>query len=113
MEALHTLEQCYLKVDKISHVEEGNRSSLGVGITFLPRLGCLQAIPNELDLLLGFLNDVRAKDLAFSSFGPVERGTALASIESFKGCHLQTSLVTIVVGKLREWQTVFPLGPIR
>jgi hypothetical protein len=67
MEALHTLERCHLKVDKISHVE-GNRSSLGVGITFLPRLGCLQAILNELDLLLGFFNDVRAKDLAFSSF---------------------------------------------
>jgi hypothetical protein len=67
MEALHTLERCYSKVDKISHVE-GNRSSLGVGITFLPRLGCLQAIPNELDLLLGFLKDVRAKDLAFSGF---------------------------------------------
>jgi hypothetical protein len=87
MKALHTLERCYSKVDKISHVE-GNGSSLGVSITFLPRLGCLQAIPNELDLLLSFLNDVRAKDLAFSIFGRVERGTELASIESFKGCHL-------------------------
>jgi hypothetical protein len=65
-----------------------------------------------LDLLLGFLNDVRTKDLPFSSFRPVERGTSLASIESFKGGHLQTSLVTIIVGKLHEWQTVFPLGSI-
>jgi hypothetical protein len=111
MEALHTLEWCYSKVDKISHVE-GNRSSLGVGITFLPRLGCLQTIPNELDLLLGFLNDVRAKDLAFSGYRPVERGTTLASIESFKRGHLQTSFVTIIVGKLRERQTVLPLGSI-
>jgi hypothetical protein len=112
MEALHTLERGYPKVDKISHVE-GNRSPLGVGITLLPRLGCLQAILNELDLLLGFLNDVRAKDLALSNFGPVERGTTLASIESFKGGHLQASLVNIIVGKLSEWQTVFPLGSIR
>jgi hypothetical protein len=111
MEALHTLEWCYSKVDKISHVE-GNRSSFGVGITFLPRLGCLQTILNELDLLLGFLNDVRAKDLAFSGFRPVERGTTLASVESFKRGHLQTSLVTIIVGKLRERQIVFPLGSI-
>jgi hypothetical protein len=67
MEALHTLEWCHSKIDKISHIE-GNGSSLRVGITFLSGLGCLQTIPNELDLLLGFLNDVRAKDLALSSF---------------------------------------------
>jgi hypothetical protein len=84
MEALHTLERCHSKVDEVSHVE-GNRSSLGIGITLLSRLGCLQTIPNELDLLLSLLNDVRAKDLAFSRFRPVERGTALASVESFKG----------------------------
>jgi hypothetical protein len=111
MEVLHTLEWCHSKVDKISHIE-GNRSSLRVGITFLPGLGCLQTIPNELDLLLGLLNDIRAKDLAFSHFRPVERGTALASVESFKRGHLQTSLVTIIVGKLCKWQTVFPLGSI-
>jgi hypothetical protein len=101
MEALHTLECCHSKVDKISHVE-GNRSSLRVGITFLLGLGCLQMVPNELDLLLGLLNDIRAKDLAFSRFGPVERGMALASVESFKGGHLQTSLVAIVIGELGE-----------
>jgi hypothetical protein len=102
MEALHTLERCHSKVDKISHVE-GNRSSLRVSITFLPRLGCLQTILIELDLLLGLLNDIWAKDLAFSRFGPVERGTALASIEGFRRGHLQTSLVAIIVGKLCEW----------
>jgi hypothetical protein len=112
MEALHTLERCHSKVDKVSHVE-GNRSSLGIGITLLSRLGCLQTIPDELDLLLGLLNNVRAKDLAFSRSGPVERGTALTSVESFKGGHLQTSLVIVIVGKLCERQTVFPLGYIR
>jgi hypothetical protein len=87
MEALHTLERCHSKVDKISHVE-GNWSSLRVSITFLPRLSCLQPIPNELDFLLGLLNDIRDKDLAFSCLRPVERGTALASIEGFKRGHL-------------------------
>jgi hypothetical protein len=112
METLHTFEWCHSKVDKISHVE-GNWSSLRVSITFLPGLGCLQTIPNELDLLLGLLNDIRAKDLAISCFGLVERGTELASVEGFKRGHLQTSLVAIIVGKLRKWQTVFPLGSIR
>jgi hypothetical protein len=112
MEALHTLEWCHSKIDKISHVE-GNRPSLRVSIALLSGLGCLQTIPNELDLLFGLLNDIRPKYLAFSSLGPVDRGTALASVEGFKRGHLQASLVAIVVGKLREWQTVFPLGSIR
>jgi hypothetical protein len=38
---------------------------------------------------------------------------ALAAIQGFKGGHLQTSLVAIVVGKISEQQTVFPLGSIR
>jgi hypothetical protein len=112
MEPLHTLERCHSKIDKISHVE-GNRPSLGVGIALLSGLGGLQTIPNELDLFFGLLNDIGPKYLAFSSLGPIKRGTALASIEGFKRGHLQTSLVAIVVGELREWQTVFPLGSIR
>jgi hypothetical protein len=76
-------------------------------------LGHFEAVSNELDLLLGFLDDVGAKDLALSSFRPVEWGTALASIKGFKGGHLQTSLVAIVVGKLSEQQAVFLLGSIR
>jgi hypothetical protein len=67
MEALHTLEWGHSKVDKVSHVE-GNRSSLGIGITLLSRLGRFEAVSNELDLLLSFLDDVGAKDLALSSF---------------------------------------------
>jgi hypothetical protein len=112
MEALHSLERCHSKVDKISHVE-GNRPSLRVSIALLPGLGCFQTIPNELDLLFGLLNDIGPKDLALSCFGPIERGTALASVEGFKRGHLQASLVAIIIGKLREWQTVFPLGSIR
>jgi hypothetical protein len=67
MEALHTLEWCHSKVDKVSCVE-GNRSSLGVGITLLSRLGCLETVADKLDLFLGLLDDVGAKDLALSSF---------------------------------------------
>jgi hypothetical protein len=102
MEALHTLERCHSKLDKISHVE-GNRPSLRVGIALLPGLGYLQTIPNELDLLFGLFNDIGPKYLAFSSLGPVKRGTALAFVKSFERGHLQASLVAIVVGKLREW----------
>jgi hypothetical protein len=111
MEALHTLEWCDSKVDKISHIES-DRSPLWVGVTLLSRLGCFQAIADELDLLFGLLDNVGPKYLAFSSLGPVERGTALASIESFKRGHLQTSLIAIVVGELSERQAVLPLGSV-
>jgi hypothetical protein len=111
MEALHTLERCDSKVDKVSHIE-GNMSPFRVSITLLSRLGYLQTVADVLDLLLGFLDDIRPKHLALSSLRPVERGTALAAIQGFKGGHLQTSLVAIVVGELGKWQTVLPLGPV-
>jgi hypothetical protein len=107
MKALHTLEWCDSKVDKVSHIE-GNRSSPIVGITLLSRLGCLQTIADELDLLFGFLNDIRSKHLALSSLRPVERGTTLSAIYGFEGGHLQTGLIDIVVGELDEWQAIFP-----
>jgi hypothetical protein len=111
MEALHTLEWCDSKVDKISHIE-GDRSSFWVGITLLSGLGCFQTVADELDLLFGLLDDIGPKYLAFSSLGLVERGTALAFVKSFKGGHLQTSLVTIIVGKLSKWQAVLPFGSV-
>jgi hypothetical protein len=45
-------------------------------------------VADEMDLLLGFLDDIRPKHLALSSLRPVERGTALAAIQGFKGGHL-------------------------
>jgi hypothetical protein len=64
-------------------------------------------------LLFGFLDDIRTKYLAFSSFRPVERGSAFMAIQGFEGGHLKTSLVAIVVGEFGEWQAVLPFGSIR
>jgi hypothetical protein len=63
-------------------------------------------------LLFGFFDNIRAKHLAFSSFRPVERGSAFVAIQGLEGGHLKTSLVAIVVGEFSEWQTVLPLGPV-
>jgi hypothetical protein len=101
MEALHTLEWCDSKVDKVSHIE-GDRSPLWVSVTLLSGLGCFQMVADELDLLFGLPDNIGPKYLTFSSLRPVERGTALASVESFKRGHLQTSLIAIIVGKLCE-----------
>jgi hypothetical protein len=111
MEALHTFEWRDSKIEKVSHIE-GDRSPLWVGITLLSRLACFETVADELDLFLSFLNDIRPKHLALSSFRPVKRGTALAAIQGFKGGHLQISLIAIVVGEFGKWQAVLPLGPV-
>jgi hypothetical protein len=101
MEALHTLEWCDSKVDKVSHIK-GDGSSLRVSVTLLSGQGCFQMVADELDLLFGLPDNIGPKYLTFSSFRLVERGTALASIEGFKRGHLQASLIAIIVGKLYE-----------
>jgi hypothetical protein len=111
MEALHTLEWCDSKVDKVSHIE-GDRPPFWVSITLLSGLGCFQMVADELDLLFGLLDDIGSKYLAFSSVGPVKRGAALVAIYGFEGGHLQASLIAIVVRELSKWQAVLPLGSI-
>jgi hypothetical protein len=81
VEALHTLEWCDSKVDKVSHIK-GDRSPLWVSVTLLSGLGYFQAVADELNLLLGLLDNIGSKYLTFSSLRPVERGTTLASVES-------------------------------
>jgi hypothetical protein len=101
MEALHTLEWCDSKVDKVSHIE-GDRSPLWASVTLLSGLGCFQTVADKLDLLFGLPDNIGPKYLTLSSLRPVERGTALASVEGFKRGHLQASLIAIIVGKLCE-----------
>jgi hypothetical protein len=79
METLHTLKWGNPEIDKISHLKS-NRSSSGICVALLSRLSGLQTVTDQLHLLLGFPNDVRDKYLAFSTLGPIERGTALAAI---------------------------------
>jgi hypothetical protein len=111
MEALHTLEWCDSKVDKVSHIK-GDGSSFRVSVTLLSGLGCFQTVADELDLLFGLPDNIGPKYLTFSSFRLVERGTALASVEGFKRGHLQASLIAIIVGKLCEGQAILPLGSV-
>jgi hypothetical protein len=88
MEALHSLEWGDTKIGKISNIKN-QLTTLRICIALLMRLSGLQTVTNELYLLFGFTNDVGSEYLAFSSFRPIERGTALASVESFERGHLQ------------------------
>jgi hypothetical protein len=111
METLHSLERCDLEIGHISDVE-GQFSPLGISVALLTRLCSFQTVTNELKLFLGFSKYIRSKHLAFSGLGPVERGSALSSIESFKRCHLKTGLIAVIIRELCEWQAIFPFGSI-
>jgi hypothetical protein len=89
MEALHSLEWGDMKISKISNIKN-QLTTLRISVALLTRLSGLQTVTNELNLLFGFSNDIGSKHLAFSGFRPIERGTTLAFVQSFKGSHLQT-----------------------
>jgi hypothetical protein len=101
METFHSLEGCDSKVGKISDVES-HFSTFGVGVALLTRLCSFQMVADELDLLFCFSENIGSKHLALSYLRPVERGLALSSVKSFQRCHLEASLVAIVVCELGE-----------
>jgi hypothetical protein len=65
-----------------------------------------------LDLFLCFPKYVWPEHLAFSGLSPIERGSASSPIEGFKRGHPKAGLITVVIGKLREGQAIFPFGSI-
>jgi hypothetical protein len=79
-----------------------------VGIPFLSCLGSFQIGLDAMDYLFSLNDKVRAKDRPFTRFDPVYRCTAATTIQSFKGCHSKTFLVTVVIRELSQWQTLVP-----
>jgi hypothetical protein len=59
-----------------------------------------------MDYLFSLNDKVRAKDHPFTRLDPVHRCTTAMTIQSFKGCHSKTFLITIVVKELSQWQTL-------
>src|SRR3954466_5657341 len=108
---MHSLQRRNFEIHKISDIESEVSTSL-VGITLLSGLGGLEVLTNLVNLLFCFSEDVGSKNLTLSYFRAVQRGATLSSVHEFKWGHLQTGLITIVVGKFCKRQTVFPLGSI-
>jgi hypothetical protein len=65
-----------------------------------------------MDYLFSLNDKVRAKDRPFTRFDPVYRCTAAMAIQSFKGCHSKTFLITVVVRELSQWQTLVPFARV-
>jgi hypothetical protein len=80
-----------------------------VGIAFLLCLGSFQIGLDAMDYLFSLSDKVRIKDHPFTRLDPVHRCTVAMAIQSFKGCHSKTFLITVVVRELSQWQTLVPL----
>jgi hypothetical protein len=87
---------------------ELKRSALLVGITFLSCLGSFQIGMNAVDYLFGLNDKVRTKDRPLARLDLVHRCTAAIAVQSFEMRHSETLLITVVVRKLSQQQTLVP-----
>jgi hypothetical protein len=58
------------------------------------------------------INDISPKQLTLACVTPIQWCSALPPIQCLEGCHLQTSLVTVVVRELSIRQTLIPTTTI-
>src|ERR1041384_301854 len=96
---------------EVCHVTnfEVNTTVLLVIIGLLPRLCCLEMLPDDPHLIFCLLDHVWTEQLPLSCLGPVQRCPALSAIQDLKRSCLQTCLIAVVVGKLSIRQTLSPL----
>src|SRR3954469_9921335 len=78
-------------------------------IGLLPRLCCLEVLPDDLDLVFYLLDHIWTEKLPLACLGPVQNCPALPAIQDLKGCCLQTCLIVVVVRELSIGQAFFPL----
>src|SRR3954463_16386917 len=98
----------HFEVRKVTNFEL-NTTVLLVIIGLLPRLCCLEVLPDHFDPVLIFLDGIWTEQLPFSCFGPIQRSHALPAIQDLEGSCLQTCLIAVVVRKLNVRQAFFLL----
>src|SRR3954470_24676078 len=74
---------------------EVNTTVLFVIIGLLPRLCCLEVIPDDPHLIFCLLDHVWTEQLPLSCLGPVQWCPALPAIQDLKGICLQTCLKAV------------------
>src|SRR4051812_24969489 len=68
---------------------------LFVIIGLLPRLRCLEMLPDDPHLIFCLLDHIWTEQLPLTCLGPAQRCPALAAIQDLKGSCLQTCLVAV------------------
>jgi hypothetical protein len=111
VKSLHSLKRGNTKINIISDLKF-KFAAFGIIITLLAWLSGLQKVTDYVYLLFCNTEMIRSKNLTVFGFKLVKRCAASMTVKGFKRCHLQANLITIVVGKLRKWKAIFPVGPI-
>jgi hypothetical protein len=65
-----------------------------------------------MDYLLGLSDMVWTKDRPLARLDLVQRCMTMTAIQSFKGCHTETLLITVVMRELSQRQTLVPFVKI-
>src|SRR3954465_1658400 len=81
---------------------------LAIVVAPLTRLSSFQMFTDNVNLIFSMLDNVRTNESSFPSFSPIQRGSTLTSVENFKGGHLQTTLIAIVIREFRKWKRFLP-----
>jgi hypothetical protein len=84
------------------------RSVSFVGMAFLSSPGSLQVRLDAVDYFLHLDDKVKAKDHPLARLDPVKGCMASTAKQSFKGCHYETHLITVIVRELSQLQTLVP-----
>jgi hypothetical protein len=96
-----------MKVHAVAYFELKRPTSL-VGIAFLLCPGGLRVGLDAMDYLLDLNDKVWTKDHPLARLDPVQRCTTSTTIQSFKGCHSETLLITVFIRELSQRQTLIP-----
>jgi hypothetical protein len=94
--------------DTHGHCFKLNRFPSLVCIALLPSLSGSHIFLDSTNLSFGFFYKVNTVKSPFPRFHLVQRSSTLVSIQSFKRCHFDTHLITIVVRELSKWQPFLP-----
>src|SRR3954466_1113770 len=78
-------------------------------VGLLPRLCCLEVLPDDPHPIFCLLDHIWTKQLPLTCLRPVQRCPALPAIQDLKGGCLQTCMIVVVVRKLSIGQALFPL----
>ena len=65
-------------------------------------------LTNLYNTINSLLNPIRSKNCPLTHWIPIERWPAPSAIKDFKGCNLDTCMITVVIGEFRKRQVVFP-----
>jgi hypothetical protein len=100
-----------LQVHMITHCK-GQISTTNIRVALLTSLCDPQVLSHLLYQLFCFLNNIGTKYLPLANLIPIQRSSALPTVQGLEGRLLQTGLITIIIRELCKQRVFIPVGTI-